>query len=1244
MPHSPFFDTTPDSNDIIAKGRDKHVKLSRTVLYAHRMLREYESLTAVNLAFSEKTSRLLNHRGIYPRMLEILTSPTKGTIKSALSLTPITGFEKRNSKPLTEATLAELPIIMEPSKLKLRTNVFDLPRAEEASVLELDLTKLQVRLKKYKHDVNPEPAAQDESGELNLTVSCGGLPEVDDDALEQLKTKADVRVVALPLVAQDPTNSLTNFEPTDDIKEQEKMTTLHENDSASQKQAQNILQGTEPKEDQKMENSVQEPSHEQRHLPNKAAISGSIESKDQIDNASVTWVKNPVMAESSEQGSRPNARSTKTTGRPAAQIQNDHLPATESMDVGLASSIEQETQPMTTELGSSTPGGLSEQNHSATAAVSSAAKKKKSKKKKKLNAAGAVERVKGSGDENHLSGTTIPPEPSTLADQKPALITVATSGQTQECPSEIQGKTQYATSENPETTTATTENDQASETKISPAQLQQLDDPARGKPAIIVPEQSAASPKGDDQNQVTRTIMSSEPPHQPGKQYQEKPTTLVSYQCEILTGQSQDFTPAVSQVPQSQAAYEENIPVLAVSAEQKQQPHDHVEGKSDVVSPERVEKPKEKSQEHATAESLLYSPSLPESVLSPILALSSETQKPSRQVQMQARAVTSECPEEMTNTDLDSLTAARSELSQAPKQNEAPVTAIKPRNKTKEDKPSQAIAIVTPKEFKESSCNQVLPASSQHKAEILSMHENPISTSTLQQVSMVSQKVVSNKSNLKNRSAPSRKSEKGASRSGKLNQPKQERHICEICYKIEDPALRERVASLKADQTEVKWRIEELLKNNPGVVDPAVYPDNQFKSTVAAKLKWGYLQHNANDQILRNQGFRLVEKPKTYLQSAPALFNLSDEPVKKLAPAIVSKLFTKTPDPLILYDGVAVEVIPHETAWPDLRSDILHPDYLPPIKLAEHQACETAGYAVWRADRGSLMCTLPNCGVYVHDDDPNAVVCPGCGPFTRVRYCSKKHRMLDICNHWHVCGNSDLVLQMVVDPFFMNKKVLQICPMIPEKNDVKSIALHRQKLTAMDKQGHYSLFHEASSDYFQLSWPKFSNAPHVAPEMNRRAERVLNLAFLDTKIPTVLDYLFRILCTMVNLSAGLSKGFCIRILRAQFLSEFGHDVSNIDPGSLCECQWEGAGFEGTHVLKCPLRGLDPDIFQKTAKHGVESELRRAEALYWILKANQQQHPNRRNWRERAKEAQEAPDELLMREGFAGWGYEENNIL
>jgi hypothetical protein len=158
--------------------------------------------------------------------------------------------------------------------------------------------------------------------------------------------------------------------------------------------------------------------------------------------------------------------------------------------------------------------------------------------------------------------------------------------------------------------------------------------------------------------------------------------------------------------------------------------------------------------------------------------------------------------------------------------------------------------------------------------------------------------------------------------------------------------------------------------------------------------------------------------------------------------------------------------------------------------------------AHWDLSQAAFPCARWGCHSQCSFMGGISVVCPGCGPFSLVRYCGKEHLWEDVEDHWATCGT-----YVFVDPCIASsipRDVLVGPPMLPNIHRWDRPERHRQAVwfTSAGNLGDYFVFQEVphSMDVTDAlesqEWPACSQQTAVTlrfaePEEKDRFRRVL---------------------------------------------------------------------------------------------------------------------------------------------------------
>lgn len=455
-------------------------------------------------------------------------------------------------------------------------------------------------------------------------------------------------------------------------------------------------------------------------------------------------------------------------------------------------------------------------------------------------------------------------------------------------------------------------------------------------------------------------------------------------------------------------------------------------------------------------------------------------------------------------------------------------------------------------------------------------------------------------------------------------------------------ARRERSKSLTFGmQSPVDRATQTYQKHRAQINGTRPPPHDHISAHSPRAVAWAYRTNQDTDDILRDVKIRLFPKPRTYYEPLE-LRCTKLHGTDVIAPAFVEQNHVLNPEtPRITFDGQFVRIVPHGEPWDDMRSCVDHPDFLPRFKLAEYQACEVAGYPIWRHDRDCFKCAKPDCQRMTSDYNLDTRICAGCGPKSQIRYCSHQHELDDLNNHWKSCGDSQLVMPRIIDHSTAPAYIGNLCPAIKERNGIRSFELFRQRHFSIHSQGHYTLFDLATRSPITLMWPK-SDRNWI--DMDGRIERLLNIAFLDSQSLRVLRYLYILLRHLISITP-LNSEQSLQRLKMQLGAEFGTQIfrsTDDDPIFPCDCEWFGLALsEDLHLPSCPRRG----IRYRSSPEGIEGLRQIAhnmEDKFWILRAWTQQYPGVRSWRKRVENPRYRHKDVKLGPGFIGWGAELDN--
>lgn len=183
------------------------------------------------------------------------------------------------------------------------------------------------------------------------------------------------------------------------------------------------------------------------------------------------------------------------------------------------------------------------------------------------------------------------------------------------------------------------------------------------------------------------------------------------------------------------------------------------------------------------------------------------------------------------------------------------------------------------------------------------------------------------------------------------------------------------------DMSDDEPEASETLQQNLSIQNNGTPRELHTYTPWATHLNWVYIKREGDrGQKHDKLGIPSFVLPCGYLHPKKKKTSKS-KPGQAPAAAYVIAALSGSEDPSVIYDkkNDRFLISPHAYPYVDLRNDPDHPDYLPPEKLCQHQACEIFGYSVWRHDRQFLRCALPSCHATTVDHDVTTQICHGCG-------------------------------------------------------------------------------------------------------------------------------------------------------------------------------------------------------------------------------------------------------------------------
>lgn len=142
----------------------------------------------------------------------------------------------------------------------------------------------------------------------------------------------------------------------------------------------------------------------------------------------------------------------------------------------------------------------------------------------------------------------------------------------------------------------------------------------------------------------------------------------------------------------------------------------------------------------------------------------------------------------------------------------------------------------------------------------------------------------------------------------------------------------------------------------------------------------------------------------------------------------------------------------------------------------------------WQLDSHGFPCTKTDCDKRCSSWDGASVICPRCGPFSEVRYCSQDHLYEDIKPHWAFCGQ--MTFRHPCRESTIPRHQKEGPPLLPSRHNWDTPERHRQ-----------AVYHATNSggDYFIFAdWAEFMTAGQPVNNVGVRCtNRVLAVVQFD---------------------------------------------------------------------------------------------------------------------------------------------------
>lgn len=283
----------------------------------------------------------------------------------------------------------------------------------------------------------------------------------------------------------------------------------------------------------------------------------------------------------------------------------------------------------------------------------------------------------------------------------------------------------------------------------------------------------------------------------------------------------------------------------------------------------------------------------------------------------------------------------------------------------------------------------------------------------------------------------------------------------------------------------------------------------------------------------------------------------------------------------------------------------------------------------WQLDSHGFPCSAVDCNRRCNLWDGRSVICPRCGPFSEIRYCSRDHLLKDVETHWAFCGQ-----QAFTHPCHESSipgDVRAGPPLVPCLLQCDTPERHRQAVyfNVCEDMGDYFIF----ADLFEPDLDKrcssrvFTPVVFDDPAEKDKFRRILaaclfctfplstvSITFsgLLTKAVTVevvdlVDYMYRLIRDNLR-SKALWRNDLDSALKHQLARELSVHIQSYISGTrhACSTEWEGCSRRACHDAVC--RGEYRRILGQLGGTGHRRLVEFLESGNWVLRAVRTTHP------------------------------------
>lgn len=294
----------------------------------------------------------------------------------------------------------------------------------------------------------------------------------------------------------------------------------------------------------------------------------------------------------------------------------------------------------------------------------------------------------------------------------------------------------------------------------------------------------------------------------------------------------------------------------------------------------------------------------------------------------------------------------------------------------------------------------------------------------------------------------------------------------------------------------------------------------------------------------------------------------------------------------------------------------------------------------WQLDSHGFPCASSGCDQRCNLWDGTTVICPKCGPYSEIRYCSKNHLLDDVKWHWLYCGQ--MAFENPCRDNSIPQQVRNGPPLIPCIHQYDTPERHHQAVyfNVCAGEGDYFIFSDWTDlaetgclDNIALRCPsrviQTVTFDHAEKDRFRRVLAVclfckyLNLnsslllpqqehalthrALVTVEVVELADYMFRLIRDNLRSKTLWTKELD-QALKYQLMQELSVQIQPHITGDrhACEMDWNGHNRRACTDTVC--RGEFRRFLGSLGGFGHRRLVDHLEASHWILRAARTTHP------------------------------------